>query len=96
MSRVIAAEAGPSISCTALTLAPAAMARLAAVWGSSCGVSPRSSTFSAAGYDKDAAGKSIDHSRNTYNLRYGGDDIGDDACQAGQELRCLDMPRSQE
>jgi hypothetical protein len=46
--------------------------------------------------DKDAGGKPIDHSRNTYNRGYGGDDIGDDACQAGQELRCLDMPRSQE
>ena len=35
MSRVMAAEACPSISCTALTLAPAAIARLAAVWRSS-------------------------------------------------------------
>ena len=45
MSRVMAAEACPSISCTALTLAPAAIARLAAVWRSSCGVSPSSPTL---------------------------------------------------
>jgi serine/threonine protein kinase len=38
MSSVIAAEAWPSIFWTALTLAPALTARLAAVWRRSCGV----------------------------------------------------------
>ncbi len=39
MSSVMAAEAWPSIRCTALTLAAAATARLAAVSRRSCGVS---------------------------------------------------------
>jgi hypothetical protein len=37
MSNVIAAEAWPSIRCTAFTLEPAATARLAVAWRRSCG-----------------------------------------------------------